>query len=291
MRLAKKPLLYLLLLVFVCISLVEWKNVLYERSFLETFTMNEQESEAFRSFTVEKNVYNQILEIANTYQIPKEELLAALLFDHGYQLQHLPGHLIKSPETVLESYKKIKQYKKKELEALAEACQKVIGDVEYFPVAASSANPKATVAFENSWMSERTYGGTRCHEGCDLMAAINKRGYYPIVSMTDGVVENIGWLPKGGYRIGIRSTSGGYFYYAHLASYGKAFQKGDAVLAGDFLGFMGDTGYSEVEGTTGMFDVHLHIGIYIATSHYEELSINPYYVLKWAEDQKVTYDF
>lgn len=291
MRLAKKPLVYLLLLLFVCISLVEWESTLYEHSFLEGFTMNEQESEEFRSFTVEKHTYNQILEIAKTNKIPKEELLAALLFDYGYQLKHLSGQLKKSPEIALKSHDKKMQYKEKELEALAEACQKVIGDVKYFPVAASSTNPKATVAFENSWMSERTYGGTRCHEGCDIMAAINQRGYYPIVSMTDGVVENIGWLPKGGYRIGIRSTSGGYFYYAHLASYGNSLQKGDYVRAGDFLGYMGDTGYSEIEGTTGMFDVHLHVGIYITTAHYEELSINPYYVLKWAEDQKLTYDF
>ena len=54
--------------------------------------------------------------------------------------------------------------------------------------------------------SERIYKDTaHVHEGCDIMAGNNERGYFPIVSMTDGVVERIGWLEKGGYRIGIRS--------------------------------------------------------------------------------------
>ena len=63
-----------------------------------------------------------------------------------------------------------------------------------------------------------------------------------IVSMTDGVVQSKGWLPKGGYRIGILAPSGGYFYYAHLDSYADI-KEGDRVKAGDVIGFMGDTGY------------------------------------------------
>ena len=60
--------------------------------------------------------------------------------------------------------------------------------------------------------------------------------------------------------------------------------------AGQLLGYMGDTGYGE-EGTTGQFAVHLHLGIYIQTSHYQELSVNPYWVLKAAEPQRLTYKF
>ncbi|MDY5881781.1 MAG: M23 family metallopeptidase, partial [Roseburia sp.] len=116
------------------------------------------------------------------------------------------------------------------------------------------------------------------HEGCDIMASVNERGIYPVYSMTDGVIEKIGWLPKGGYRIGVRSPSGGYFYYAHLAEYAKEFAIGEKVEAGGLLGLMGDTGYSEIEGTTGNFDVHLHVGIYV-TIEGEEVSVNAYPVL------------
>ena len=149
-------------------------------------------------------------------------------------------------------------------------------DVRYFPVQAEG------IRYENSWMFERNYGGKRGHEGTDLMPSENLSGHYRIVSMTDGQVEQIGWLPKGGFRIGIRSPSGGYYYYAHLDSYSRDFHIGDEVRAGMELGTMGDTGYGPA-GTRGKFDVHLHLGIYIRTAQQEELSINPYWVLRYLE--------
>ena len=53
------------------------------------------------------------------------------------------------------------------------------------------------------------------------LGRVSQSGFYPVISMTDGKIEKIGWLSLGGYRIGIRSPHGGYFYYAHLASYEK----------------------------------------------------------------------
>ena len=76
-------------------------------------------------------------------------------------------------------------------------------DAVLFPVGAIENEPGATVDFANSWRQSRTFGGDRFHEGCDIMASVNQRGIYPIYSVSDGVVENIGWLRLGGYRIGI----------------------------------------------------------------------------------------
>ena len=157
-------------------------------------------------------------------------------------------------------------------------------DVKYFPVPEFTADNSMTVSYTNSWMSERTYGGERGHEGTDIMASKNERGLYPVISMTDGVVNKKGWLDKGGYRIGILSPSGTYFYYAHLESYANLYV-GDEVRAGDILGFMGDSGYGP-EGTTGKFAVHLHLGIYIYPDG-KEMSINPYWVLRYIENRKV----
>lgn len=161
-------------------------------------------------------------------------------------------------------------------ERVCQAYAAIWDDIRCFPVSASG------ICYENSWMFERTYGGLRGHEGTDLMPPENIPGYYQVVSMTDGVVEKIGWLPKGGWRIGIRSPSGGYFYYAHLDSYSRSYEVGSRVAAGEVLGLMGDSGYGE-EGTRGKFAVHLHLGIYIQTEEWEELSVNPYWVLRWAE--------
>lgn len=157
-------------------------------------------------------------------------------------------------------------------------------DVKYFPVPEFTSDKTMTVSYANSWMSERTYGGERGHEGTDIMANKNERGLYPVISMTDGVVNKKGWLDKGGYRIGILSPSGTYFYYAHLESYANL-NVGDEVNAGDIIGFMGDSGYGP-EGTTGKFAVHLHLGIYIYPNG-KEMSINPYWVLRYIENRKV----
>ena len=75
------------------------------------------------------------------------------------------------------------------------------------------------------------------------------------------------------------------FYYAHFDSYSRSYGVGDRISAGEVLGTMGDTGYGE-EGTRGKFAVHLHLGIYIHTEEYEELSVNPYWVLRWAEQMR-----
>lgn len=48
---------------------------------------------------------------------------------------------------------------------------------------------------------------------------------------------------------------------------------------------MGDSGYGE-EGTVGQFDVHLHFGIYINDNNGNEISINPYHILKALENNK-----
>ena len=95
--------------------------------------------------------------------------------------------------------------------------------------------------------------------------------------MTDGTVTNLGWLEKGGYRIGITSESGTYYYYAHLDSY-AGISEGEQVIAGELLGYMGDSGYGP-EGTTGQFVVHLHLGIYL-TEDGALFSVNPAPILR-----------
>lgn len=152
-------------------------------------------------------------------------------------------------------------------------------DIQMFPIEKVYMND---VSYVDSWYGERTFGGDRRHEGTDIMSANNIPGEIPVVSMTDGVVQNMGWLTLGGWRIGIRSDSGIYYYYAHLDSYAAGLQIGDSVSAGQLLGFMGNSGYGE-EGTTGMFDVHLHVGIYMYDEEGAEISVNPYPFLKDAK--------
>lgn len=159
----------------------------------------------------------------------------------------------------------------------------IFSDIQCFPVVKEANEGMYPVIYDNTWGAERTYGGDRTHEGCDLMAVENVRGKYKVCSMTDGTVKNIGWLEQGGWRIGIESDSGVYYYYAHLDSYEKAFERGERVVAGQILGRMGDSGYGKEPGTKGKFDVHLHVGIYVKDISGQERAVNPYWYLKQLE--------
>ena len=182
-------------------------------------------------------------------------------------------------------------WKPEEFLQLREAYRRALAGLVYFPVAESVREEVKWVSFEDSWGDGRSFGGERKHEGCDIMGMEYPRGFYPVVSAAAGTVEKIGWLPQGGWRVGIRREDGGYDYYAHLYSYQEGIQAGDQVQAGEILGYMGDSGYSQTEGAVGNFPVHLHFGIYIETPHQEEQSVNPYDILRYLEKQKRMADY
>ncbi len=107
----------------------------------------------------------------------------------------------------------------------------------------------------------RSFGFARKHLGHDMMGSLGT----PIVAVEGGVVEAMGWNRYGGWRIGIRSfDSRRYYYYAHLqkdAPFAPGLQVGDLVQAGDLIGFMGRTGYSDKENVNNIESVHLHFGM------------------------------
>ncbi len=165
-------------------------------------------------------------------------------------------------------HKNIKETKQK-IEIENKQNEVISNEMIYFPVLMSG---KSAVYYEDSFYDERMNGK---HEGCDIMYNNNKAGELPVVSSTNGIITNLGWLFLGGYRVGITSPGGIYYYYAHLDSYSESLFVGKEIKAGEFLGFMGDTGNGE-EGTRGKFPVHLHFGIYIQNEDNNEICVNPY---------------
>ena len=175
--------------------------------------------------------------------------------------------------------KRIKLREELCMQGAEEFADDILEDVRCFPV--KDDRGKAFCVYEDGYGDGRTFGGKRRHEGIDIMSSNNVPGYFAVQSVSDGIVEKKGWLRLGGYRIGIRSDNGIYYYYAHLDSYKPDIKTGDRVKAGDILGYMGDTGYG-AEGTRGKFDVHLHFGIYINKGDGEK-SVNPYNILRYIE--------
>lgn len=109
--------------------------------------------------------------------------------------------------------------------------------------------------------AERTFGYQRAHLGHDMLGQVGT----PIICVESGYVEALGWNRYGGWRIGIRSfDQKRYYYYAHLRQnrpYAEGLEVGDVVTAGDVIGYMGRTGYSDTENVNNIDAVHLHIGL------------------------------
>lgn len=269
----------IILLGIICVYLTSY--MISSSYFIEE---NLIESMEFRDCKVKDRVIKEAKDISveKNYDFAKVLTVNYLVNHNDLMKLSLKNKKIRNAE------KMYIQINNEEYQKIYKGFAAIYNDLKYFPVAKSKTSNN-WVGYDDGFGADRNFNGFYKHEGIDIMAQNNVSGYYPIISATDGVVENIGWLPKGGYRVGIRSDNGGYFYYAHLSQYANI-KKGDGIKAGTLLGYMGDTGYGE-EGTKGKFDVHLHFGIYIATDNYDELSVNPYYILKYLENNVLYVDY
>ena len=137
----------------------------------------------------------------------------------------------------------------------------------------------------------RSFGFKRKHLGNDLMGGLGT----PIVAVEGGVIEAMGWNRYGGWRIGIRSfDSKRYYYYAHLQKdhpFAEGLQQGDVVQAGDLIGFMGRTGYSDKENVNNIETVHLHFGIQLIFDESQkecnsEIWINAYHIVRLLQSHR-----
>ena len=142
--------------------------------------------------------------------------------------------------------------------------------------------------------NERSFGFRRKHLGHDLMGT----GGTPIVAVEAGVIEAMGWNRYGGWRIGIRSLdSRRYYYYAHLQKdtpYAPGLKEGDLVQAGDLIGYMGRTGYSDRENTNNIETVHLHFGIQLVFDESQkectsEIWIDAYDIVRLLSEHTCSY--
>lgn len=107
-------------------------------------------------------------------------------------------------------------------------------------------------ALRGNW-GEARGGGTRAHQGLDIMASANT----PVIAAADGRVEKLFYSNGGGgITLYQRSSDGGWmYYYAHLAGYAAGIVEGRMLRAGETLGYVGDT------GNAGAGNYHLHFGI------------------------------
>jgi murein DD-endopeptidase MepM/ murein hydrolase activator NlpD len=141
-----------------------------------------------------------------------------------------------------------------------------------------------SVRFRDTW-GDRRSGGRR-HQGTDIMSP---RGT-EIVAVAGGIVTKLGYSRMSGYNIRIDHGNGWITSYLHLNNdtYGTddgkggtwtaffpTLKVGDEVMAGQVIGYVGDSG--NAENTTP----HTHFEI-----KHDDTKMNPYPYLRDAFDRE-----
>lgn len=238
-----------------------------------------QDTQAYGSyvqdFPIDAKTLHQLIKYSHQYNLSYAQTLGVWAYE-SYQGKSQ----YKIKQILRQKQRKLTLPNDEFYNSAASIYDQFINDLEVFPV-----SNKKDYTYENTWKAKRSYKEDRLHYGVDLMAKVNVAGEIAIHSITDGIVEKVGWNELGGYRVGIRSPGGAYFYYAHLHEQPDFLQEGDSVYAGQIIGKMGHTGYGE-EGTYGKFPVHLHLGIAVKGKEDKSYWINPYPVVRYLEKYK-----
>lgn len=140
------------------------------------------------------------------------------------------------------------------------------------------------VEFDNTWGNARS--GGRRHQGTDIMAD----KMLPVVAVADGVVD---WVHDGTRKnccaLGIAHDDGWETYYIHMNNdtpgtdngdswgFAPGIEKGSRVIAGQLIGWVGDSGNAEGTAPHIHFELHRPDGV----------KVNPYHSLVAAQQAAV----
>ncbi len=119
--------------------------------------------------------------------------------------------------------------------------------------------------FSDTWMSPRA--GGRRHEGVDIIARTGQ----PLYAVVDGTItrqffDRPGSL--GGNALRLTASDGTYFHYAHRSAFGDGIGLDSRVVAGQVIGYVGNTGSSSAP--------HLHFEYHPGGG----AAVNPFPIVK-----------
>ena len=156
-------------------------------------------------------------------------------------------HVVKSGETLSQIAVKYNtsSLTLKELNGLEDANRIFPGQVLRVPGEAPFVCPLADAWYSNDWGFPRP--GGRTHEGNDLFAPYGA----PVFAPASGSVEYIdGSL--GGLQFWLTAYDGTLYIGTHLSAFGES----TTVLAGDVVGYIGDTGNAKGLSPHLHFEIH-----------------------------------
>ena len=159
-----------------------------------------------QSFRIPYKTYSELEKVSEKNGFDFAKLLTIFALENSFFSS--PSSVTPTDDVLkqfISDYKRIeKQYPDNKIVDYYTIVKNIHDEVIYFPI----PDGYDSFSFVDTYGAARTYGGERIHQGTDIMEQNNIRGKIPIVSMTDGIVENIGWNEKGGFRVGVRTSSG-----------------------------------------------------------------------------------
>ena len=109
-----------------------------------------------------------------------------------------------------------------------------------------------TYTYTDTFGAYRADMPNKRHEGDDIFASYGS----PVVAVQNGTITGMSTTTIGGNNIHLTTSRGDYFYYAHLSRFATGLVQGQQVVAGQTIGYVGDTG--DAQGTPP----HLHFEIH-----------------------------
>ncbi len=250
--------------------------------------------ERISAFQIPQKTMLELKSLSDKYTIEFSELLAIYCLENDFFPKKIEAPTITEIEqNFIINYDKIKdKYSNSTIEPYYKMFNTVITEIKYFPIPLNYDKEESpSYMYGDSWGSVKTLENSQNYfEGTDIFDRENIPGRIPIVSMTDGVIENIGWSDLSGFKVEIKTTNNTIYYYSHLNSFLNTLSKGSKITAGQHIGYMGNTGYGKKEGTESNYQSRIHIGISLDSFGTKEFWINPYPFLRLKEFSKVEYN-
>jgi murein DD-endopeptidase MepM/ murein hydrolase activator NlpD len=144
----------------------------------------------------------------------------------------------------------------------------LLGEIKCFPI--PLGYDEDSYMFGDSW-------GTRSY-GAQIIDRENVRGRIPVVSMTAGIVSDVGWKEKTGFQVIIKTSNDTYYSYSNLDVLSDGLAFGTAIQPGTPLGSMGVVGVASAR-------LHLEISPQFSLVS-RDFRINPFPFLRLVEGEQ-----
>ncbi|WP_250277833.1 hypothetical protein [[Clostridium] colinum] len=178
-----KKLKYMLFCIVIIVMLVLFFTKFNNRHKLNVSLNN------LASFKISSENIIQLQEVAKKYNLDFAEMITYYGIENNF-FDNKDLNISSIEQDFIINYDSIKnKYKKKSIDPYYNLIKNILQDIKSFPIPLEHSK---NYIYGDSYGAERTYGGKRKHTGTDIMDRENMVGRIPIISMTDGIIENIG---------------------------------------------------------------------------------------------------